>query len=321
MAEGGESGGGLRRLLQIAFSVGAVALIARHVDLRETGRILAHANLAWAVFAVVIYAVGQVMSAFRWWLIGRSVGLVDSFAAYVRYYFIGMFFMFFGPSTLGGDFVRGLYLAEGGGRRARAFNSVLFDRLNGLVILVAIGAAAFLLFPSYRSLAPEFALMFYVTVAFGSGLLFGWMAAPWLVRTFLPADNKIRRFIEGDLGAFWNDRGMLLSTSLVSFFFHMVQISGQWAVSRALGLEVPFSYICVFHPLVSALASIPISMSGIGLREGGYLYFLTKIGVDQPSAVAYGSLWLLVIVANSAIGGLVFLLSGARLPALRDAQT
>lgn len=320
MAEGAErSGGGLRRLLQIAFSVGAVALIARHVDLRATGRILASARFGWVLLAVALYSVGQVMSAFRWWLIGRSVGLTETFAAYVRFYFIGMFFMFFGPSTLGGDVVRSLYLAEGGGRRARAFNSVLFDRLNGLVILVAIGAAAFLIFPSYRSLAPEFSLMFYVTVAFGSALLFGWMLAPRLVRLFLPGDHRIRRFVEVDLGPLWTDRGMLLATSTVSFFFHMVQISAQWMISRALGLEVPFSYICVFHPLVSVVASIPISLSGIGLREGGYLYFLTKLGIDQPSAVAYGSLWFLVIVANSLIGGMVFLTNGARLPALRDA--
>lgn len=320
MAEGeAQSGGGLRRILQVAFSVGAVVLIARHVDLRETGRILASAHLGWVLFAVALYFVGQVMSAFRWCLIGRSVGLTETFPLYVRFYFIGMFFMFFGPSTLGGDVVRSLYLAEGGGRRARAFNSVLFDRLNGLVILVAIGAAAFLIFPRYRGLAPEFELMFYVTVAFGTALLVGWMLAPRLVRLFLPADHKIRRFIEGDLGPFWTDRGMLLATSVVSFFFHMVQIAAQWVVSRALGLEVPFSYICVFHPLVSAIASIPISLSGIGLREGGYLYFLTKLGIDQPSAVAYGGLWLLVIIANSVIGGLVFLANGARLPALRDA--
>jgi uncharacterized membrane protein YbhN (UPF0104 family) len=320
MVEGAaRSGGGLRRLLQIAFSVGAVVLIARHVDLRETGRILAAAHPGWALLAVALYLVGQVMSAFRWWLIGRSVGLHEPFAAYVRFYFIGMFFMFFGPSTLGGDVVRSLYLAEGGGRRARAFNSVLFDRLNGLVILVAIGAAAFLIFPTYRGLAPEFTLMFYVTVAFGSALFFGWMLAPRLVRLLLPEDHKIRRFVTTDLGPFWTDRGMLVAASTVSFFFHLVQIAAQWVVSGALGLEVPFSYICVFHPLVSAIASIPISLSGIGLREGGYLYFLTKIGIDQPSAVAYGSLWLLVIIANSVIGGLVFLANGARLPAIRAA--
>jgi len=310
---------GLRRVVQIAFSVGAVALIARHVDLRESGRILAAAHLGWVVFAVVLYTVGQVMSAFRWWLIGRSVGLRESFGAYVRFYFIGMFFMFFGPSTLGGDFVRGLYLAEGGGRRARAFNSVVFDRLNGLVILVTIGAASFLLFPRYRLLAPMFDAMFWVTVSFGSALFFGWLLAPWLARRLLAPDHRIRRFVEVDLGPFCTDRFMLLATSTVSFFFHLVQIAAQWVVSRALGLEVPFSYICVFHPLVSAIASIPITFSGIGLRETGYLYFLTRIGVEQPSAVAYGGLWLLVIIANSMIGGVVFLVSGARLPALRDA--
>jgi uncharacterized protein (TIRG00374 family) len=309
----------VKRLLQIAFTIAAVVLITRLVDIHETRRILAAANRTWVGLAIAMYLVGQLMSAFRWWLIGRSVGLGGRFVDYARFYFIGMFFMSFGPSTLGGDFVRGLYLAEGGGRRARAFNSVVFDRLNGLVILVAIGAAAFLIFPQYRSLAPEFSLMFWITVAFGSALLFGWMLAPWLVRVMLPADHKVRRFVEVDLGPFWTDRGMLLAASAVSFFFHLVQIAAQWVVSRAVGIEVPLSYIAVFHPLVSAIASIPISFSGIGLREGGYLYFLTKLGVDQPSAVAYGVLWLLVIVANSLIGGLVFLASGARLPALRDA--
>src|SRR5512132_3182883 len=163
---GAASGGNLRRVLQIAFSVGAVVLIARHVDLRETGRILAAVHVGWALAAVVLYLVGQVMSAYRWWLIGRAVGLGQPYSQYVRFYFIGMFFMFFGPSTLGGDFARGLYLAAATKRRARAFNSVIFDRLNGLVTLVAVGATAFVLFPEYVLPAP----LFYVTVAFGSAL-------------------------------------------------------------------------------------------------------------------------------------------------------
>lgn len=321
-AEGeGGGGGGLRRVVQIAITVLAVALITRVVDVNKTLQILRDAHLGWAAGAVAIYVVGQVMSAFRWWLIGHSVGLSGRFLDYVRFYFIGMFFMSFGPSTLGGDFIRGCYLAEGGGRRGRAFNSVLFDRLNGLVVLIAIGAAAFLLFPEYRTLAPEFALMFWVTLAFASALIVGWALAPWLVRLLLPVDHKIRRFVEVDLGPFWSDRGMLISTSVVSFFFHVVQILGQWMVSRALGITIPFSYIAVFHPLVSAIASIPISFSGIGLREGGYVYFLTKFGVDESSALAYGVLWLLVIIINSLLGGLVFLASGARLPAFRDAST
>jgi hypothetical protein len=91
-------------------------------------------------------------------------------------------------------------------------------------------------------------------------------------------------------------------------------------VSRALGLQLPLSYICVFHPLVSALSAIPISLSGIGLREGGYVLFLTQIGIERASAVAYGSLWFIVIVTTSLLGGVVFLASGATLPSWRDAR-
>jgi uncharacterized membrane protein YbhN (UPF0104 family) len=315
MADGEASAAGSRwrRLLQVAVSGFAIILIARHVDLREAARVLASVRLGYALVAVLLYLLGQVMSAYRWRLIGVSVGLADSFAHYLRFYFIGMFFMFFGPSTLGGDVVRSLYLAEGGGRRARAFNSVLFDRLNGLVVLIAIGAAAFLLFPSYGLPAP----LFFVTVVFGLGLFLGWWLAPVLARLLLAPDHAVRRFIEADLGAFWRDRGMLVGASAVSLVFHLVQIVTQLLVSRALGLAVPFSYICIFHPLVSVLSAIPITLSGIGLREGGYIWFLRRIGIDEASAVAYGGLWFLVIVANSLIGGLVFLASGARLPRLR----
>lgn len=315
-SEGAERGSLLRRVLQVAVSSLAVYLIARHVDLRQAAHVLASVRLPYALAAVLLYLAGQVMSAYRWRLIGVSVGLSDGLAHYVRFYFIGMFFMFFGPSTLGGDLVRSLYLAEGEGRRrGRAFNSVLFDRLNGLVVLIAIGAAAFVLFPGYGLPAP----LFYATVVMGSGLFLGWWFAPVLARLVFAPEHAVRRFIEVDLGPFWSDRTMLLGASAVSLAFHLVQISTQLIVARALGLDVPFSYICVFHPLVSALAAIPITLSGIGLREGGYLWFLTHIGVDEASAVAYGGLWFLVIVTNSLIGGLVFLASGARLPKLRAA--
>ena len=311
MADGG-GGRWWYRPLQIAVSVLAIYLIARTVDLAEAGRVLTTADPLLVLLAFLLYVAGQILSAFRWRLIGAAVGLTDAFTHYVRFYFIGMFFMFFGPSTLGGDLVRSLYLAQGGGRGGRAVNSVIFDRLNGVAILVAIGAVSFVVFPRHGLPVT----LLWATVAFGAAIFLGWALAPMLVRLVLPAGHRIRRLVEDDLGPFWHDRAMLAAVSAVSLVFHLLQIATQWIVSRALDLEVPFTYICIFHPLVSALSAIPISLSGIGLREGGYLYFLTVLGIDATRAAAYGVLWLLVIVANSMLGGVVFLASGARLPSL-----
>jgi uncharacterized membrane protein YbhN (UPF0104 family) len=304
-------------VLQVALTAAAVAVMLRLVDVADAARILAAAHPGLVLGAVALYLMGQVMSAYRWRLIGGAVGLGGGLARYVRFYFIGMFFMFFGPSTLGGDFVRGLYLAEGGGRRARAFNSVLFDRINGLVVLIAIGAVAFVLFPGYGLPAP----LLYLTVSAGGVLVLGWVLAPAMTALVLPPTHRLRRFVENDLGPFWRDRGMLAAASGVSVVFHLVQIGTQFLVARALGIDLPLSYICVFHPLVSALSAIPVTLSGIGLREGGYLYFLAHYGIDRERALAFGLLWLLVIIANSLIGGMVFLASGARLPTLRDSAS
>jgi len=315
-AEGESRRFGWQRLLQLAVTAVALYLMSRLVDFGDAARVLSAASPVLVASAIAVYLLGQAMSAFRWWMIGASVGLIDEFSQYLRFYFIGMFFMFFGPSTLGGDVVRSLYLAEGSGRRARAFNSVLFDRINGLVVLIAIGAIAFVLFPGYGLPLP----LLYATVAAGAFLVLGWWLAPTMAALVLPESHRLRRFIEDDLGPFWRDRGMLVRASGVSVLFHLVQIGTQFLVARALGLEIPFSYICVFHPLVSALSAIPITLSGIGLREGGYLFFLVHYGIDRESALAFGILWLIVILVNSLVGGLVFLASGARLPAVRVKQ-
>jgi len=301
-----------QRLLQIGVSLGAIAFVIYRAHPADIARELSHARASYMALAIALYLVGQLISTYRWRRIGRSVGLSLVFLSYLRFYFVGMFFNFFGPSTLGGDLVRGLYLTEATARRALAFNSVLFDRLAGLVVLVAIGAAAFVVFPQYGLPRP----LFLVTIAMGAGRFAGWWMAPRLAVWLLPASNRSRRLVAGDLGPFWFDRAMLLEVAGVSLVFHSLQILAQLAVSKALGLDIPLSYICIFHPLVSVISAIPVSLSGIGLREGGYLYFLKHIGTPAPLAVAYGVAWLLVMLACGLIGGVVFLASGARLPRL-----
>jgi glycosyltransferase 2 family protein len=86
-------------------------------------------------------------------------------------------------------------------------------------------------------------------------------------------------------------------------------------MGRALGLDVPFSFCIIVYPLVGTFSAIPISLNGLGLREGGYLYLLAVIGVGSEKGVAFGLLLFLIVALDSLIGGVLFLLQRQPRPA------
>jgi len=304
-----------RRSLRIAVSLAIAVYILINVDRGDLRRALAGVRPGLFAAALLLYLGGQVLSAYKWAVLGRSVGLDRSLLDYTRFYFIGMFFNLFGPSTIGGDVVRALYLGDGR-RRRLALSSVLFDRASGLAVMMALGATALLLFPRYGFPWP-------LTLGIGGGgtaLLLGWWMGPRLVR-WLPERNRVRRQVENDLAPFWRDRRLLLRIAALSLAFHLTQVGVQWILARGVGTDLPASYCTIVYPVVSLMTALPVSVAGLGVREGGYLYFLTRIDVDDSIAVTLGLAWFAVTVLAGLLGGVLFLASGARLPRLRAEPT
>ena len=70
---------------------------------------------------------------------------------------------------------------------------------------------------------------------------------------------------------------------------------------------MPFSFCLIVYPLVGTFAAIPISLNGLGLREGGYIFLLAVIGIGAEKGIAFGILLFLIVALDSLIGGLLFL--------------
>jgi uncharacterized membrane protein YbhN (UPF0104 family) len=298
--------------LRAAVTAAVLAYISHDVDHADLRAALSAVHVRDLLLPLGLYLAGQVLSAVKWWLVGSSAGLGRPLVDYVRFYFIGMVVNVVGLSTIGGDVLRGLYL--GAGRRpALALNSVVFDRVSGLAILMALGAFALLAFPQYRlPSALSAALM-----AGGLGLAVGWWTCPRLVR-LLPVRNPFRRLVQHDLAPFWRDRKFLVQVAALSAIFHLSQVGVQYLLARAAGTSLPFSYCLIMHPVLSLMLALPISIGGFGVREGGYLYFLTRVDVDDSIAVTMGLLWWLMTALSGAIGALVFVASRTTLPRVRS---
>lgn len=302
-------------MLRIGVSAGIISYILVDVDREHLLAALTAVRPRALLAPLLVYLAGQVVSACKWALLGQALGFRRRLAEYVRFYYVGMFFNVFGLSTLGGDLVRALYLSDGR-HPAGALNSVVFDRASGLAVLMALGAVALVAFPQYDFPWP----LQLAVVAAGVALIGGWWLCPWLVR-WLPARNRVRRLVEHDLAPLWRDARLLGRVAALSTAFHLSQVAVQWFIARAAGAPLPLSYCLVIHPLLSVMMALPVSVGGFGVREGGYLYFLTRLDIDDSVAVTTGLLWFAVTALSGLVGGVVFLAGGARLPRVRAPRT
>ena len=287
-------------------SASLLAYLSSRVDFAQIGTLLHEADRRWLTTALLLYLAGQVLSAFKWRRLALALGFEGSAARFVTHYFIGMFFNAFGFGTIGGDLIRALYLAGSHGPRARALHTVVADRVSGLLVLLAVALAALLAFHQYELPAA----IYWTVVALSSSLLGGWRLLPWLLPRLLSPQSRLRRLVEDDLGPYWNDYHLLVSVGALSLAFHLSQIVVLMTLTRALGLAVPASYCFVFGPLVNVMAAIPVSLNGLGVREGGYVFFLSHIGIARNSAVAFALVWFAIVMLAGVAGGLVYLAYG-----------
>ena len=307
----------LRRVLssrwfKLASSAVLLAVLLRETDLQALRSALGRAQLTWVAAALAGYLLSQVISAYRWSLLARPLGFGESFRRFLVYYFSGMYLNLFAPSTVAGDVGRALFLASGRRKRALAMTTVIADRGTGFVALVLVGAAAILLLPQYPLphairvaawLAPPLVVL-------------GWLWGPRFAVRLLAPENRWRRFVERDLAPYWHDLRLLGVTLVVATLFHLLQIATQLVLAWALHLDAPGPFFLVFVPIVNMLGMLPISFSGIGIREAGYLYFLSQVGIDREAAVALGLLASAVVLASGLAGAPGFVLASQRQAAL-----
>ena len=295
---------------KLGLSVVLLGILLKETDLSQLLAVVGRAHAGWALLALVGYVVSQVVSCIRWTMLARPLGFDEPFEHFFGAYFTGMYMNLFAPSTVAGDIGRALFLAGGQKRKALAFTTVLADRGLGFVVLIWIGAFAILAQPSYHLPPP----LYYGAWIVPPATLLGWLYIPQLVVRFFAPTNRWRRLVESELAAYWRDVRLLAETSAVAAVFHCLQILTQVWLAWALDLNVPTSFFFIFVPVVNIAGMVPITFSGMGIREAGYWLFLGMVGVARPAAVALGLISSAVVLANGLISGLVFVFWKTRQP-------
>src|SRR5262245_28334182 len=97
---------------QSAVSVALLTWLLRGLDTHALGRLLVTLPFWFYAISLGVIAGGQILYAWRWWLLLSAAGLDISLGAAIRSYWIGVFANNFLPSTIGGDATKIYYLGR-----------------------------------------------------------------------------------------------------------------------------------------------------------------------------------------------------------------
>lgn len=310
---------GLRVVATVAM---LVVLLSR---LHLTRLFTLHHQQAVALLAVALMVTlsGIGLSVLRWHRVLAALGLATKVQTLFRLYLAGLFVGNFLPSTVGGDVVRVTRLARITRQRPGAFASVVLERLSGWLVLPVITLVGLVINPRLLQLGSASRLAIALSLATLALLtIVVAVAGSSRLEKRLSGREGLARFaaaVHLGLARFRRRPGAAAQVLVVSFAYQLVVALGAFLVAEAIGLHVGWTAILAFMPVVAIVQVLPLTIGGLGLREGAFVVFLGPLGVTASQAIAFGLVVYGLNLAVSLLGAPAFAAGVAAGPRVRGA--
>lgn len=294
------------------------------VELWRTANTLDWTNL---FLALGLCGVPVVVGGLRWRSALRVQGLELGVAEVTRVSFVAHFFNAFLLGSTGGDVVKAWCAARWTqDKRAEAALTVVVDRLVGTLALLLFSVAMIPmaweaapgvpLFPGYRRYQLVALLvggmaavaLGAVVVGFYTDLLAEGALAGRLLRRLPRGDSMARALAACRL--FGRHPWYVMSAAFWSLVINLAIVGTFLALADGLRLEVPARVLWFVVPAVVCVAALPITPSGLGVREHLFVSLLAIAafpGVKHGEALALALLGYSANLVWSAVGGIVYL--------------
>jgi hypothetical protein len=317
--------------LKIFVSVIALGLVVNQISLGRFLSIIKDIEWSYLYLSLLIYLLAQILCAFKWKILAAPLGIIYPLKKFIAYYFIGMFFNLFLPTSIGGDMGKCYYLAKGKNSWSRAIISVLGERITGVIsLLVVLIIGTFYLHHyvplrkitvSIKPIVMNINLGLWVIILIIIALLaltglclvlastnrLGFLANQtinWVKKSFIP--EIIIPFRENPTTVF-KAIGLGLVFQLLIILIHIL-------IGYSLALTVPLLYYFILYPIADLISFLPLTFNGIGLREWIYMYLFGLISISQEAALGFSLLWFFILCLASLMGGMVFVLGNFESP-------
>ena len=292
--------------IRIVVSAALLAVLVTKIPVDDVQPKDTHTGTLLFLAAGLLFTfVGFVLSAWRWQRVFAVFDVHVPLRTLLAHYLAGQFVGNVLPSTIGGDVLRVSRAAKSTGIGDVAFASVVIERLSGFVALPLLSLVGFALEPSLVGLDHSWiALLIAGATVVALVVILVVAASPRLAGRFAKRSNWMRFIGAVHVGVdrIRREPRRAFSVLIAAIAYQLSVLIAVYCAIHALGISLPNGAVLAFLPAVASAQVLPISLSGLGIREGLLVLLLRPLDVPTGKAIGVGLLWYGMTLVVSLLG-------------------
>jgi hypothetical protein len=268
-----------------------------------------NANIILIAVIFVLMVFNVFTCTLKWKILLAIHNIHFRFNQLYKYYFTATFFNNFLPSTVGGDGYRIYKTYKNPHSKSGAVIAVLMERITGLLALLLLGYIGTMVV--YVKSGDEIARIGLIIGSIGFGLLMVFLFAfnlnrslfCKLTRKYLP--QKFRAAID-HIQDYYDKPSKTVIVLMLSLFFQFILICNRLLLIVAVGESLSIFQLAIATAASTVIALVPISLNGIGLLDGSFIYLLVNYGIGYEQALLVMVLIRALNIPLSLFGGIFY---------------
>ncbi len=299
-------------ILRISITAALLIFLFLKTDFKSVLKSLESANLLYLLGAFAFYVFLNFLIILRWHLLLSGLSIKLPFSRTTVSYLESLFINLIFPSTIGGDTARTIDIARHSKKHSSGvLATVILDRVGGFCGLITVLGVS--LFFGYRVLNDPNVLiasliflgliLFLGAIAF-SGTFFN------MVFKRIPFKN-LKDYLyqlHQATSSYKKCPQVLLMVWLLSIVIQGGLSLIYYWVALSIGVHLPLVYFFIFVPVVTVISVIPVSVGGLGIRDGACITLFARAGMLQEQAFAVSLSNFVFLFTLGVFGGLVYVI-------------
>jgi len=256
----------------------------------------------------------------EWQVILRQQRIHVSFTYSLKNYLIGSFYGFITPGGVG-NYLRALYLKQESNTPLPKCisNIITLNTIDLITVFILSSIGGIFLLGKYPYLF-IISILLLITITLLFIFYLRQKKSKQLFEKLLKTRifQSIQRFMDDPIETFYEDLPSFKSLRLpflISFISWFVFNTELYFIAQLFGISVPYLAMIFMFSITSTIASIPISVHGLGTRDATLVALLALYNVSPEISISFTLFWFTIFwVSPSIIGAFITLIENKKLP-------